>query len=316
MKKILAIVFGLVLSVHFFGCSGKKDGVAEYPKKNISMIVPFGAGGGTDTVGRTLAKSMEKILGKPIVVSNRTGGAGAVGMTTGAKSKADGYTLTVVTREIISLPLMNLAQIKSDDFDLLALINLEPAIILVKKDSTYTSVKELVEDARKNPGKIKMASTAQPNFYVLGIEINQKIKFNQIPFNGASEAIPSVLGGHTDFTIVTPGEAIGQIQSGQLRPLGLMDDVRHPKLPDVATLKEQGIDVTSGTWRGIGVPKGTQKEIRDKLSNAIEQAVNDPDFKNIMAKANTSIRYMNAAEFTEFVKRDNKTIKEIVDALK
>ncbi|ADO83906.1 tripartite tricarboxylate transporter substrate binding protein [Ilyobacter polytropus] len=315
LSSVLVLVVLLIQSIAFVGC-GKKDTAAGFPEKNIDMIVPFGAGGGTDTVGRTLANSLEKHIGKPVVVTNRTGGSGAVGMTTGAKAKADGYTLTVVTREIVSLPLMGLAQIKSDDFDLLALINLEPAIILVKEDSKYKTAKDLFDDARNNPGKVKMASTAKPNFYVLGIEIDQDIKFNHVPFNGASEAIPAVLGGHTDFTIVTPGEAISQIKSGQLRPIGLMDTERHPELSEVPTLKEQGFDITSGTWRGIGVPKGTPDEVKAKLSEAIDKAVNDPQFKSIMAKSNTSIRYMNAEEFTNFVKSDEETIKKIVDALK
>lgn len=315
MKKALTLLVLLVLSIQSMAFFGRKSSTADYPTKNVNMIVPFSAGGGTDTVGRTIAQSMEKELGKPVVITNRTGGAGAVGMTTGAKSKADGYTLTVVTREIVSLPLMNLAQVTADDFDLIGLVNLEPAIILVDKDSKYQTANDLIEDARKNPGTVRMASTAQPNFYVLGIEVNQDVKFNQVPFNGAAEAIPAVLGGHTDFTIVTPGEAISQIQSGQLRAIGLLDEERFATLPEVPTLKEQGYDVVSGTWRGIGVPKGTPEEIKTKLSEAMEAAINDPAFIEIMNNSNTSIRYMNAQEFTDFVKRDEATIKEIVDAL-
>lgn len=315
MKKNLFLALALILGLAFTGCGDKND-AKSFPKKNIEMIVPFGAGGGTDTVGRTIAQSMEKTLGKPVVITNKTGGAGAVGMTTGAKSAPDGYTLTVVTREIVSLPLMNLAQITADDFDLLGLVNLEPAIILVAKDSKYKDAKDLIEAARQNPGSVKMASTAQPNFYVLGIEIDQNVKFNQVPFNGAAEAIPAVLGGHTDFTIVTPGEAISQIKSGQLRALGLMDEERVSTLPEVPTLKEQGYDIISGTWRGIGVPKGTPEAIKAKLAESIESGVKDPAFIDIMKKSNTSIRYMNAADFTEFVKKDEQTIKKIVDALK
>jgi tripartite-type tricarboxylate transporter receptor subunit TctC len=314
MRKVVVIFLVLAISVvSMAGLFRKKS--ENFPNKNISMIVPFSAGGGTDTVGRTLAKSMEKYLGKSIVIINKTGGAGAVGMTAGAKSKPDGYTLTVVTREIVSLPLMNLAQVKADDFDLLALINLEPAIILVKQDSKYKSAKDLIEDARKNPGTIKMASTAQPNFYVLCIEINQNVKFNQIPFNGAAEAIPAVLGGHADFTIVTPGEAFSQLKSGQLRALGVMDNERDIRLPNVVTLKEQGYNISSATWRGIGVPKDTPEQIKKILISAIDKAVKDPEFIEVMKKANTSIRYMNAKDFTEFVKSDQKVIGEIVEQL-
>ncbi len=314
MRKLA--LFGVLIVVLTVTLACNKDtSTKSYPTKNIELIVPFSAGGGTDTVGRTLAKSMEQILGQPIVVTNKTGGAGAVGMTTGAKAKADGYTLTVVTREIVSLPPMNLASITADDFDLIGLANLEPAIILVAEDSPYKSANDLIEAARSNPGSVKMASTASPNFYVLGIEIAEDIKFNQVPFNGAAEALPAVLGGHTDFTIVTPGEAIAQIQSGQLRAIGLMDTERFPTLPEVPTLAEQGYDITSGTWRGIGVPKGTPAEVIETLSAAMDKAVQDPAFIEIMKKSNTSIRYMNAEDFTNFVAKDAKVIEEIVEAL-
>lgn len=313
MKKIALLCVLLAVFSLAFSCGEKES--AKYPTKNIEIVVPFSAGGGTDTVGRTLAKSMEEILGQSIVVTNKTGGAGAVGMTTGAKAAADGYTLTVVTREIVSLPPMNLASITADDFDLIGLANLEPAIILVAEDSKYQSATELIEDARNNPGSIKMASTASPNFYVLGIEIAEDVKFNQVPFNGAAEALPAVLGGHTDFTIVTPGEAIAQIQSGKLRAIGLMDEERFPTLPDVPTLKEQGYDITSGTWRGLGVPKGTPAEVIATLSSAMEEAMQDPAYIEIMERSNTSIRYMNAEDFTNFVAKDAKVIGAIVDAL-
>lgn len=321
MKKnsLKLAVLSMVIASSFYlvGCSSTDDKVAtnDFPEKNITMIVPFGAGGGTDTVGRALAKSMEKSLGNTVVVTNRTGGAGAVGMTTGANAKADGYTLTVVTREIVSLPLLNLAQITSEDFDLLGLVNLEPAIILVEKDSPYQNVKDLIEDARENEGKVKMASTAQPNFYALGIEVDQNIKFNQIPFNGAAEAIPAVLGGHVDFTIVTPGEASAQIESGQLRAIGLMDSDRVDTLPEVETLKEQGYDITSGTWRGIAVPKDTPEDVRIVLEKAVAEAVQDEDFIRIMENANTAIKFLTGEEFTEFVNNDVSTIEKIVNAM-
>ncbi|AEE92224.1 conserved exported protein of unknown function [Tepidanaerobacter acetatoxydans Re1] len=328
-KYITGIVVFLLVAMFLVGCGNSNNNsnskaqetnnekvVTDFPKKNIELIVPFAAGGGTDAVARALANAAEKQLGQPVVIVNKTGGSGAVGMTEGANSKPDGYTVTMITREIVSLPLMGLASISADDFDLIANINQDPAMILVKSDSKYNSAKDLLDDAKKNPGQIKFASTAKPNFYVLALEIDQDVKFNHIPYNGAAEAIPAVLGGHVDFTITNPGEALSQIKAGQLRPLAVMADSRLENLPDVPTLKEEGIDVVSGTWRGLAVPKGTPKEVKDILSDAFKKACEDEQFVDFMEKSTLGIYYLDAEEFRTFIDNDTELLSKIVDELK
>lgn len=305
-KKFMAFLF-IILGIFSFA--------KEYPTKNINLIVPFAAGGGTDAVGRKVGNLLEKELGQPIVVINRTGGAGAVGMTYGATAKKDGYTLTVVCREIVSLPLMNLCSVTSENFDLIGMVNLDPAVVLVEKDSKYKTFQDLLDDAKARPEKIKFASTAKPNFYALAIENKTGVKFNHIPYNGAAEVIPALLGNHADFTLMTPGEAIGQIKSGQFRALGLMADERVASLPETPTLKELGYDIVSGTWRGIGVPKGTDKEVVETLSKALEKVANSADFKDFMEKTSNTLKYLGPEEFKAFIVEDTKTIKEIVDNL-
>jgi tripartite-type tricarboxylate transporter receptor subunit TctC len=307
MKKIFKtalITAGLILSASSFA--------ADYPSKNIRLVVPFGAGGGTDSVGRTLANSAKDILGTNIAVMNRTGGAGAVGMSYGAQQRPDGYTLTVVTREIASLPQMGLMQNTADDFELIRMVNLDPAVILVPADSPFNTVNDLVAEAKKNPGKIKFASTAAPNFYLMTLEKSQNIKLNAIPYNGSSEAIPAVLGHHTEVTMVTPGEAIAQLRSGQLKALGVMSNERISYIPDVPTLKEQGFNVATGTWRGIGAPKGTPKEVIEILGKAFDQAMASADFKEFMSKGAMTIHPLNAQEFTDYVKEDTKLLGELI----
>ena len=263
-KKLMMIIFTLMAACAF---------AKAYPSKNINMIVPFSAGGGTDAVARKLGSLMEKELGTSVVIVNKTGGAGAVGMTFGATQKKDGYTITMITREIVSLPLMNLSPISYKDFTLVSLVNMDPAVVLVEKDSKYQTLDDLLTDAKANPEKIKFASTAKPNFYALAIENEAGVKFNHIPYNGAGEVIPALLGKHADFSLMGPGEAIGQLKAGQLRALGIMADTRIESLPEVATLKELGHDVVSGTWRGIAVPKGTSPEIVAALDAAIKKSV-------------------------------------------
>lgn len=319
-KSLILVSLLLIVSLMAMGCTGSGNKEPEkqapaFPQKEVSLIVPFAAGGGTDAVARALANAAEEYLGQPVVVVNKTGGSGAVGMTEGANAKADGYTVTMITREIVSLPLMGLAQISADDFDLLANINQDPAMILVEKDSKYQTIQDLIEDAKANPGQVKLASTAKPNFYVLAIELNQGVKFNQIPYNGAAEAIPATLGGHVEFTVTNPGEAAGQIEAGQLRPLAVMSSERLESFPDVPTMIESGYDVTSGTWRGLAVPKGTPEDVVETLSNAFKQATEDADFVEFMKNAKLEIYYLDAAEYQEFIAQDTELMTGIVEEI-
>lgn len=306
-KKLMMIIFTLMAACAF---------AKAYPSKNINMIVPFSAGGGTDAVARKLGSLMEKELGTSVVIVNKTGGAGAVGMTFGATQKKDGYTIIMITREIVSLPLMNLSPISYKDFELVSLVNMDPAVVLVEKDSKYQTLDELLADAKANPEKIKFASTAKPNFYALAIENEAGVKFNHIPYNGAGEVIPALLGKHADFSLMGPGEAIGQLKAGQLRALGVMADTRVESLPDVATLKELGHDVVSGTWRGIAVPKGTSPEIVATLDAAIKKSVESDDFKDFMNNSTFGIKYLNGKDFETFIIDDTATIDSIVKSLK
>ena len=285
---------------------------ADYPSKNIRLVVPFGAGGGTDAVGRTLANSAKDILGQNISIMNRTGGAGAVGMSFGAQQRADGYTLTVVTREIASLPQMGLMRHTADDFRLIRLVNLDPAVVLVAADSPYNTINDLIKEAKEKPGSVKFASTAAPNFYLMSLEKDQDIKLNAIPYNGASEAIPAVLGHHTDVTMVTPGEAIAQLRSGQLKALGVLSEERIQYIPDVPTLKEQGIDVVTGTWRGIGAPKDTPDAVIEKLGAAFDEAMASEEFKSFMEKGAMTIHNLDDKAFTEFVAEDTKSLTQLI----
>ncbi len=306
-KKLMMIIFTLMAACAF---------AKAYPSKNINMIVPFSAGGGTDAVARKLGSLMEKELGTSVVIVNKTGGAGAVGMTFGATQKKDGYTITMITREIVSLPLMNLSPISYKDFTLVSLVNMDPAVVLVEKDSKYQTLDDLLTDAKANPEKIKFASTAKPNFYALAIENEAGVKFNHIPYNGAGEVIPALLGKHADFSLMGPGEAIGQLKAGQLRALGIMADTRIESLPEVATLKELGHDVVSGTWRGIAVPKGTSPEIVAALDAAIKKSVESDDFKDFMNNSTFGIKYLNGKDFEAFIVDDTATIDSIVKSLK
>lgn len=312
MRKLSFLIAACVL------CLGVASGVGagEYPNKEIRMIVPFAAGGGTDAVARSIAKLAEAELGKPIVIFNKTGGAGAVGMAEGARSRADGYTITMVTRELSWLYQMNLAPVKPDNFEPICLINEDPAVLLVGKNSPYKTAKDLIEAARLRPGSLKFGSTAKPNFYLLALEVDQDLSFNQIPYGGAAEVIPAILGGHVDMTMMNPGEAWAQIKAGELIPLAVCSDNRFAGLPDVPTMKEFGYNVSTGTWRGIAVPPKTPEDVKEKLIAAFDKAVNSEEFQNFMEDRRLGVRYIPGDGFMNFMKEDSENLQGIVEAIK
>jgi tripartite-type tricarboxylate transporter receptor subunit TctC len=286
---------------------------AEYPDKSIRLVIPFGAGGGTDAVGRALADSARDILKTDILIMNRTGGSGALGMSYGATQRGDGYTLTMITREIVSLPQMGLMKIDASDFKLIRMINLDPAVVLVRADSELNTIKDLIYAAKTYDRKLEFASTAAPNIYLMALEKDQNIKLDAIPYNGSAQAIPALLKQHADVTMVTPGEAITLITAGRLKALGVMSEKRLASMPTIPTLKEQGVDVTSGTWRGIAAPINTPDPIIEKLGAAFDQAMASEQFKSRMQQGAMTIHSMNAKEFTSFVKQDAKELSALID---
>jgi tripartite-type tricarboxylate transporter receptor subunit TctC len=293
-----------------------KDTGVKYPTKAIEIIVPFAAGGGTDAVGRSLAEALKVELKQDVVVVNKTGGSGAVGMQEGLTAKPDGYTLTLVTREVTSLPLMGQAPFKTMDFKYVSNINKDPGVLVVSSDSKYKTVEELVAALKANPGKMKFAASAVPNYYAIQLGEAAKAKFLTIPFAGAAPAIIEILGGRADFGLYNPGEIKAQVEAGKLIPLAVMDDKRFPGFKDVPTFKEKGLDIISGTYRGIAVPKDTPDSIVKILENAMAKAAEDPKLVDFMNKAFLGIGYMNSNDFKKFVEDDIKILGPIVEISK
>lgn len=309
MKKLVSILLCAAMLLVM------ASALADYPEKTIQLTVPFAAGGGTDAVARALANAVEAQLGQPVVVVNTTGGSGAVGLADGANKAPDGYNVTMITRELVTLPLNGLCPVTVDDFTLICNVNMDPGMVTVAVDSPYQTLEELLAAARENPGALKFASTATPNMYAYTVELDQDLMFNHIPFNGAAEAIPEVLGGHADFTITSPGEAISQVLGGQMRALAVMSEERIASLPDVPTFKELGIDIVTGTWRGIAVPKDTPAEIVSVLREAFANAVQDEAFVSFMANASLNIYYLDAEAYAEYIENDTQTASAIFAAL-
>ena len=238
MRKTVSLVLIGLLVISLVAAAGcgkaddaKKTQAPKYPTKPIELIVPYAAGGGTDAVGRALAEALKGALKQDVVVLNKTGGAGAVGMNEGLHAKPDGYTITMVTREVAILPLLGQAPFKTMDFRYISNINVDPELVVVSTNSPYKTVEDLIKAMKAAPGKLKYAAASVPNFYAIQFSLAADVQFITVPFQGAAPAMTEVLGGRADFGIYNPGEVKAQIEAGKLRPLAIMAEktLRRPQ---------------------------------------------------------------------------------------
>ena len=306
--SIVAVALSGILALT--GCGGAKQSAkpeapkATFPTKAVSMIVPWAAGGGTDLTARALAKAAEKHLGKPIVIVNKTGGAGGIGHTEGAMAKPDGYTVTMVTVELATLRHLGLANNNYKDFKAIAQINFDPSAITVKADAPWKNAKEFMDYVKAHPDQVKEGHAGPGSIWHLsaaGVEKAAGVKFNHVPFDGGAPAVIALMGGHVDVVFVSPAEVKPQVEAGKIRTLAIVDSKQSDALPGVKTLEEEtGIKTSNlGTWRGIAVPKDTPDDIAKILTDAFTKGANEPDFKNYMKKNGLGLLVRDGAGFTK-----------------
>ena len=320
-KKIFLLGLILLISMStVLSACGSSGSAKNYPSKPITLIVPFAAGGGTDAVARAIAAAASKNLGgASIGIVNKTGGSGAVGMTEGANAKADGYTLTMVTEGIVVLPHLGNVSFTHNDFKPIALINFDPSAVTVRADSPFNTLEELLEYAKQNPGKLQVGTSATNTIWDLALSSLEKatgLKFTHVPYEaGAAPAIKDLLGGHIDAITVSPGEVSAQVKAGELKTLAVMSGERQEIMPDVPTLKELGIDLEVGAYRGITVPKNTPDEIVKKLEEAFLKGAEDEEFINFMRGSGFGIFVRNSAGFADVIKEIDVHFGELLTDL-
>jgi tripartite-type tricarboxylate transporter receptor subunit TctC len=311
MKKLFAAAAAaLAFSAH-----------AQYPTKPITMIVPFPPGGVADIVGRPLAASMEKTLGQPVVVLNRAGAGGAVGMTAAAKADPDGYTILMALSSISIFPVSNPLQgtpapYEISDFVPIALVTADPTVLVVSASSPYKSVADFVAAAKANPGKINFSSSGIFGTLHVAMEMfagAAGIQLFHVPYQGGGPAVRALLSGEVQALASGPAAAIGQIQAGKMRALAGWGAKRLALMPELPTFKELGYkDVEFYIWAGVVAPAATPAEAQHKLRAAVRAAVADPQFSGAMAKVRTPINYLDAPEFKDFWTEDANRLRAAV----
>ncbi|WP_198140933.1 tripartite tricarboxylate transporter substrate binding protein [Polaromonas sp. JS666] len=255
----------------------------------------------------------------PNVVINKPGAASAIGFGDVANAKPDGYKVAVVSVNLVILPALNLMKLTSDDFIPIARLNYDPSAITVRADAPWKTIEEFIADAKKRPGAMQVGNGGVGDIWhvaAAAFEDRTGTQFNHVPFQGASPAILSLLGGHVDAVSVSPGEVMSHVQSGKLRTLAVMSEQRLGGVfADSPTLKERKIDLTIGVWRGLAVPKNTPPDVVDVLKNAARSTASDAAYKETLVKANLGEAYLDAAPFKASIERDRESLKKVLAKL-
>ena len=295
---------------------------AQYPQRPIQLIVPWGAGGGTDATARIIAALMEKDLKQPINVVNRTGGSGVVGHDAIARSPADGYTIGLITVEITMMHHVGLTALGPNDYTPIGLVNADPAGIHVRVDSPYKNVKELFAAIKANPGKMKASGTGQGGIWhlaIAGLLKQQGIDPNALPWvpsNGAAPGLQDMVAGGVDVVPCSIPEARAMIDAGKVRSLAVMADQPSALYPNVPTLKAAtGSNWTMAAWRGIAAPKNLPPEARDKLVAALRKIVASKDYTEFMGKQGLGVIYAGPEDFAKFMAKSDTDLGATMKAV-
>ena len=294
--------------------AGAKPSFAQsYPSRPIQMICPWGAGGGTDATCRIVAGLLEKELGQPVNVVNRTGGSGVVGHSAIATATPDGYTLGIITVEIAMMHWQGLTQLTPKDYTPLALMNEDPPGIQVSSSSPYKTVKDLAAAIKAAPpGKFKASGTGQGGIWhlalvggmqALGLPPNQVA---WVPSNGAAPAMQDLAAGGLDITTCSVPEARAMIEAGKARCLAVMAPKRTTLFPDAPTLKEaMNIDFTTGAWRGFAAPKGLPADMATKLGAAMKKIYDSKEYVDFMAARGFGTVWADAKGYGDFMEKSD-----------
>ncbi len=294
-----------------------------YPSRPIQMIVPFPPGGVADITGRPTAHVMGKVLKQSIVVVNKSGAGGSVGTAQAARATPDGYTILMALSSISVLPVADRLQGRPPAYELdqlapVALISADPTVLVVRADGPYRTLKDLVDAAKAKPASINYGSSGVYGTLHVAMEIfagAADIKLFHIPYQGGGPAVAALLGGQIDALASGPSAAIGQIKGGKMRALAVWGDKRLASLPDVPSLKELGYDAVFYIWSGLFAPAATPAPILKALRDAAAKTVEDPEFKEAMAKVETPVAYLDAAAFKEFLDIDAKRLAIAVERI-
>ncbi|HMR34231.1 MAG TPA: tripartite tricarboxylate transporter substrate binding protein [Amaricoccus sp.] len=309
MKLFRFVGLLAALALATLSAPASAQNASKFPEKPVTLVVAFGAGGGSDLLSRTIASTITKYLGQPLIVDLQPGGGGTIATTQFAKSaKPDGYTLLVVgTGATTSVPHSRQVEYHPiDDFDFVIGITLSTQLLAVRADFPANTVQEFIEYAKANPGTVKLAHTGVGGEDWAMVQLLAKgigTTFIDVPFDGGGTSATAAAGGHVDGVIGSLAGVMPFVEAGKLKMLALVNSERSKSLPDIPTFKELGYtDVVLDTRLGIAAPKGTPPEILQKLHDAFKANLEDPSFITLMSRIGLDINYVGLTDYRDALK--------------
>ena len=296
--------------------------LAAYPERPIQVIVPWGAGGGTDALARLVGVELEKELGQPVNVINRTGGSGVVGHSAIASAKPDGYTLGMITVEITMMHHAGLTKLGPADFTPLALMNFDPNAVFVAADSPIKTTQDMIDAAKAEPGKLKGSGTGQGGIWHVGLAgmlVDAGAPGTSVawvPSQGAAPGLQDLVAGGVDVASCSLPEARALVEAGKVRPLVLMADTPDSIFPDVPLLKQAtGSDWTNGAWRGIAGPKGLPADVASTLEAALKKIYESDAYVNFLKSRGFGALWADAKGFGAFMEKSDLEKGKVMKAV-
>ncbi|MDY0287570.1 MAG: tripartite tricarboxylate transporter substrate binding protein [Sphaerochaeta sp.] len=322
MRKRNVLVVSLLLlamisSAFAQGTAEKADGAANYPVKNIEFTVPYSAGGGTDGLMRLMTAAMEKDLGKPIVVINRGGNLGQIGLTELSSKKADGYSIGALSNLDHILVLLTGTNVAYDydSFEYIGAINTTANVIIASKQSGITSLEEMISAAKAKPGNLTVSISGKTHIAEVAlVEQAAGIKMTTVMQSSGGNSLNALLGGHVDLAVLDK-KFVAQVEGQGCPTLAILSDSRSIAVPEVPTISELGYDVATETYRVIIAPKGTPKEILSIISDSMKRVTSTKEFQDKMAAVGEEYRFLTSAEVKARLDKDYKSMVQLVKDL-
>ena len=288
---------------------------AEYPAKTVQIVNPYPPGGTTDIVSRILTDKLSALLGQPVVVVNKTGGGGTIGIQSVKDGAADGYSILVAPPPIALIPIVSKVAFSLKDFTAINMAVSSPSMIIVKNDAPWRTLEDLIAEAKKNPGKLSYSSggpRTTPHFAGELFKMVTGTDLTHVPMNGEVQAATSVLGGHTNVSFLSLGSIQSHIEAGTLRTLAVAYRKRLQAFPNIPTTAERGYDkLNISVWVGYFVPAKTPRAVTNKLAEVFDQALQDKQIIEKIEKAKVTIENQGPGEAAKYLTEEHEKWSEV-----
>lgn len=289
----------------------------RYPAKAVSLIVPFPAGGRTDLIGRIAAQHLHEHLNGTVVVVNKPGASGVLGAQEVSQARPDGYTLGFFSTSFVTAQYTVATPIVTKDYDLLAIVNVDPAAVAVNETAPWKSLKELVEHARRNPGKVRigMIPGASAQIFAGALAKAAGIKLINVPFKGDSDGAIALAGGHIDVHVAVPVSYQALVAAKKVRVLAVAAEERSPLYRDIPTFRENGVELVIGAFHGVYGPRGLAADVRDTIVAALDKTMHSKELVEQMSTAGAGVLFRKGEAANAFLAQQDAAYRQIIDDL-